>query len=96
MFEHVVVCDHLDRKAENAGQEQAVAHGTFHERGRGLVDCEIAVQEVHALAEHTLDQVIGEDEHLGEQRMLFEFVEGRKQVFMALEQLAHISSIREA
>ena len=85
MFEHVVVGDHLDRKAENAGQEQAVAHTTFHERRRGLVDREVAVQVVHALSEHALDQVIVEDEHLGEQCVLFKFVEGRKQVFMALE-----------
>ena len=85
MFEHVVLSDGLDGKAKNAGQEQAVAHTIFHERRRGFVDREIAMQVVHALSEHALDQVIVEDEHLGEHCMLFKFVEGRKQVFMALE-----------
>ena len=43
VFEHVVLRDGLDGKAKYAGQEQAVAHTTFHERRRGLVDREVAV-----------------------------------------------------
>ena len=84
MFEYVVLSDSLDGKAKNAGQEQAVAHTIFHERRRGFVDREIAMQVVHALAQNPPDHFLIEDEDLCQQLVALKFVEGLEKPFVAV------------
>ena len=91
VFKHVVLRVDFDREAKHGGQEHSVAHGALHEGGVRLIECEVAVQEVHALAEHDLHKVIREDEDCGQLFVLLAIVEGHKQVFLALHQLAVIA-----
>jgi hypothetical protein len=86
----MVLSDHFERHPQYSTQKQAKAHRALGNRGRRLVNQEVTMQIVHALAVHPSHHLFREDEHLLKELVGFEVLKRPNELFIAHEQIAGI------